>query len=499
MPTVTMDRITKRFPGILANNQVSFELQPGEVHALLGENGAGKSTLMHILTGLYRPDEGTITVDGQIVQLRSPKDALDRGIGMVHQHFTLVDTMTVAENFLIGQQGGMIKLGQIKRKIRELSQQFHLPVNPDAYIWQLSVGEQQRVEILRLLHRGANILILDEPTSVLTPQETNALGKTLRQLTAEGKAVIFITHKLREVMKLSDRVTILRRGRNTETLITTKTTSGELARHMIGREIRPIKNTESLSTDTVVLQLRNLHANNDRGLSALRGVTLDVHEGEIVGIVGVAGNGQRELAEVITGLRQSTEGTVHINRQNTTLLTTYSLVNVGVGHIPEDRLGIGVIRTMRVSDNLALKGYRNPPLSRGPILNHRAIGRFARALVSKFNISAAHTDIRVETLSGGNIQKVILAREITASHGLIIAAQPTQGLDIQAIESVHQVLLDIRRQGVAILLISEDLDELLALSDRVAVIFDGRIIGIADPKLTGLEEIGLMMAGTTTN
>ncbi|RME46804.1 MAG: ABC transporter ATP-binding protein [Chloroflexi bacterium] len=494
---VSMRGIVKRFPGVVANDHVDLEVRAGEIHALLGENGAGKSTLMNILSGLYRADAGEIYVHGRRVDIGSPRDAINLGIGMVHQHFMLVEPMTVIENIMLGLDGvGFVPAtDQIRQEIRELSAQYGLQVDPDAYIWQLSVGEQQRVEILRLLHRGADILILDEPTAVLTPQEADDLGRTLRQMAEEGKAVIFITHKLNEVMDFSHRVTVLRAGKNVDTLVTADTTPEELARLMVGREVLFQLEKKDRPPGEVVLSVQGLEALNDKGLPALKGVTFQVHEGEILGIAGVAGNGQRELAEVITGLRPATAGRVEVRGQNVTNRSPDRVIAIGVSHVPEDRLGMGLVPNLPVSDNLAMKGYRSEPLSRGPFLVRQAIREFAERLIALFDIATPGPATPVKLLSGGNLQKTILAREITAGRGLMVAVHPTHGLDVGATETVRKTLLEQRNEGAAILLISEDLDELLAISDRIAVMYEGEIMGVVDAEGANVEELGLMMAG----
>ncbi|MBS1252501.1 MAG: Galactose/methyl galactoside import ATP-binding protein MglA [Anaerolineales bacterium] len=496
-PAVEMRGIVKRFPGVIANDHVDLDVRAGEIHALLGENGAGKSTLMNVLSGLYREDAGEIHLRGQRVEIGSPRDAINLGIGMVHQHFMLVEPMTVAENFMLGleQLEFVPDEKQIERDIVELSKRYGLGVHPDAYIWQLSVGEQQRIEILRLLHRGAGILILDEPTAVLTPQEADELGRTLNQMAGEGKAIIFITHKLREVMAFSDRVTVLRDGENVDTLVTTETSRDELARLMVGREVLFRIEKEEREPGEVVLSVQNLEALNEKGLPALKNASFEVQAGEILGIAGVAGNGQRELAEVINGLREATSGTIRVRDQDVTNQSPGKMIAIGVSHVPEDRVGVGLVPNLPVSDNLALKGYREPPLSRGPFLVPKAIRDFAARLISLFDIATPSAETPVKLLSGGNLQKTILAREITAGRGLIVAVHPTHGLDVGATETVHQTLLEQRDEGAAILLISEDLDELLTLSDRIAVIYEGRIMGVTETDEADVEELGLMMAG----
>jgi ABC-type uncharacterized transport system ATPase subunit len=505
-PAVEMRGITKRFPGVLANDQVDFTVNAGEIHALLGENGAGKSTLMNVLAGLYRPDAGEIRVHGQLADIRSPRDATQLGIGMVHQHFMLVEPQTVAENIILGLDSPRFRLDmdRVAKEIRELSTRYGLQVDPGAFIWQLSVGEQQRVEILKMLYRGADILILDEPTAVLTPQESEDLGRTLSQMAHEGKAVIFITHKLDEVMAFSDRVTVLRRGRNVANFVTAETSKPELARQMVGREVvfRIDRadyrvDDQALTAARPMLEIHDLNALNDKGLPALQEVTLTVHQYEIVGVAGVAGNGQRELAEVITGLRPATAGRVLLDGHDITNRQPRRAIDLGLSHIPEDRMHTGLIANMSVSDNLILKDYRHPPLSRLGFLIQKALQRFTDRLIDEFEIATPSRDTLVKGLSGGNLQKAILAREITAGGDLMVAVHPTRGLDIGATEWVQRRLLEQRQKGAAILLISEDLDELLAVSDRIAVIYEGRIMAIVPTQEADVEEIGLMMAGTT--
>ncbi len=489
--------ITKRFPGVLANDHIDLDVYSGEVLALLGENGAGKSTLMNILSGLYHPDEGQIILHGQPVHFRSPRDAINHGIGMVHQHFMLVETLTAAENILLGWRsaGFLLRPDQVRREVTELSERYGLRVDPDAYIWQLSVGEQQRVEILKLLYRGADILILDEPTAVLTPQESAELSATLRQMADEGKAVIFITHKLDEVMAFADRVTVLRAGKVVATLPTAEATKEELARLMVGREVLFRLDKRACQPGKVALSVENLEALNDKGLPALRGVSFEVCEGQVLGIAGVAGNGQRELAEVITGLRPATGGRVRVWGRDITNRSPREAIEAGISHIPGDRAGVGLAPNLPVAENLAMKAYRRPPLARGPLLNRQALLSFAQRLIEAFRIATPTLQTPARLLSGGNQQRVVLAREITAGRGVLIAVHPTRGLDVGATESVRRTLLEQRDQGAAILLISEDLEELLELSDSIAVLFEGRIMGILPTDEADMEVLGMMMAG----
>ncbi|MBL7182857.1 MAG: ABC transporter ATP-binding protein [Anaerolineae bacterium] len=497
-PLVKMRGITKRFPGVLANDHVDLEVQAGQVHALLGENGAGKTTLMNVLSGLYRADEGEIYIKGRRANLQSPRDAIARGIGMVHQHFMLVEPQTVAENVILGLQTPrfFLNMARIEGRIAEFSRQYGLQVDPRARIWQLSVGEQQRVEILKMLYRGVEILIMDEPTAVLTPQEVEELFVTLRRMASEGKAVIFISHKLGEVMAISDLITVLRSGRVMATVEAGQTTKEELARMMVGREVLFHVEKTPVEPGEVVLEVRNLEALNDKGLLALKNVSFTIHQGEILGIAGVAGNGQRELAEVITGLRKTTEGRVFIAGCDLTNCSPRRVIREQVSHVPGDRLGMGLVPNLAVSDNVILKSYREPPLARGPFLDRSSIARFAARLIEAFSIVTPSQETPVKLLSGGNLQRTILAREISVAPRLMVAVHPTRGLDIGATESVRNLLLKQREEGAAILLISEDLDELLTVSDRVAVMYEGEIMGVVDAEDADIEEIGLMMAGT---
>jgi simple sugar transport system ATP-binding protein len=498
---VEMRGITKRFPGVVANEGVDFEAAVGEVHALLGENGAGKSTLSNILTGLYRPDEGEIFLYGEPVHFHSPRDALDAGVGMVHQHFRLVEPFTVAENVVLGDHrdaGRTFRLhrGAIERRVAELSDRYGLRVDPRAKVWQLSVGEQQRVEILKALYREARILIMDEPTAVLTPQESAALGETLRGMAAEGRTVIFISHKLHEVKAVADRVTVLRGGRSIGTVACAWTTPRSLAALMVGRELAEAPAREAARIPGGPgLGIANLHVDGDRGTEAVRGVWLDVRAGEIVAVAGVAGNGQREFAEAIAGMRAPTEGVVAVAGRAVRPGDPRAAIAAGIAYVPEDRLGTGIAPSLSVATNLALKSYRVPPDSSGPMLRLRTIRDRAVELIARYRIATPGPGVPARRLSGGNLQKVVLAREFESRPRVLVAAAPTRGLDVGAIETVHAYLRDAAAVGVAVLLISEDLDEILALADRVAVMFEGQVLGEVAAVNADVEEIGLLMAG----
>ncbi|MBZ4687708.1 MAG: ral nucleoside transport system ATP-binding protein [Clostridia bacterium] len=495
---VSMRGITKTFPGVLANSDVNFEAKKGEIHALLGENGAGKSTLMNILTGLYRPDEGEIWIKGEKVVFRSPKEAIAAGIGMVHQHFRLVQPFTVAENLILGspRPGRILNMKQVEKEITSISKKFGLEVDPRAKIWQLSVGEQQRVEIIKMLYRGADILILDEPTAVLTPQEVKELFKTLRMMADEGRAVIIITHKLHEVMAVADRVTVLRGGKYIGTVNKKETTKQELTKMMVGREIELSSNQDDYNPGEDVLILENINALNDKGYPALKNVNLTVKEGEILGIAGVAGNGQRELAEVVTGLREIQSGTLKINSKQYCNCSPLEIIDAGVAHIPEDRLGMGLVPSLGAVENIMLKEYRKKEMNKGLFLNHKLLKKKTGELIEEFGVKTASIDSPVKLMSGGNLQRLLIAREISCQPKFIVASYPVRGLDVGAIEAVHRILLEQRKAGAAILLISEDLEEIFALADRIAVLYEGEVMGVIRTSETTVEEIGLMMAGS---
>ncbi len=492
MDIVQMRGITKRFGPVVANDHIDFNLRKGEIHALLGENGAGKTTLMRILYGLYRADEGEILIEGWPARINSPKDAIALGIGMVTQHFALVPPLTVAENVVLGfTDGFVVDKAAIEQKVAEAAKRFGLEVDPSAVVRHLSVGQRQRVEILKALYREARVLILDEPTAVLVPQEIDALFETLERLRAQGLSVIFITHKLEEVMEISDRVTVLRDGRVVGTVETAKTNERDLARMMVGRETFGVHREERAVGERPLLQIERLSANDDQGLPALKGVSLVVHAGEILGIAGVGGNGQKELAEVLSGVRRPTAGRILVDGQDLTGATPDQFTAAGVGRIPEDRHA-GVVAELSVAENLALEHLHE--FTRGGMLDREAIRRHAEELIQQFQIKARPTD-KTRTLSGGNLQKLILARVLSRKPKVVIASQPTRGLDVGATEYVRQQLLQQRARGAAVLLISEDLEEILALSDRIAVMYEGEIVGLLPAQEADPERLGLMMSG----
>ena len=498
-----MRGISKRFGPVVANDRVDFEASWGEVHALVGENGAGKSTLMSILAGLYRPDSGEVEINGEPARLRSPRDAIAHGIGMVYQHFMLVEPFTVTENVVLGERRSGVdpELARVERELAALSEKHGLGVDPRSRIWQLSVGEQQRVEILRLLYLGARILVFDEPTAVLTPQEARSLLQTLRGMAAQGFSVVFISHKLDEVLGVADRISVLRRGQIVATTRPAETDRRTLARLMVGRELAELVDHpasephEPVVQGDVVLEVRDLYALGEKGLPALCGIDLDVRAGETLGIAGVAGNGQRELAETVTGLRPATAGSLRIDGKELTNRPAAEIARAGVAHIPEDRLATGLICGMDLSENAILRGYTRPPLCSGPFLASKAVASFTDRLIADNDVKTPGRWAKLRTLSGGNQQRLLLGRELAGEPRLIVAVHPTRGVDIGATEAVHQGLRDQRARGAAILLISEDLDELLALSDRIAVLFDGRVMGEMPATGADPEEIGLLMAG----
>jgi len=496
-PILRMKGITKRFPGVTANENINLDLKSGEVLALLGENGAGKSSLMNVLVGLYRPDEGTIEIKGQPVSIHSPADADTLGIGMIHQEFMLVETMSVAENIILGMLDLPLvpDLKKISKRISEISDRYNLKVDPQANIWQLSVGERQRVEILKLIYRGAEILILDEPTAVLTPQESQELNAVIQQMTREGKSAIFITHKMDEVMNFSDKVCVLQQGKLIATKLTSETNPRELAKLMVGKEVLFNLEKKPFKPGKVILSVEDVSALNSKGHRALRDINFKVHKREVFGIAGVAGNGQKELIEAITGLHKTTQGKIKIEQEDFTNQSPLKFIKAGVSHIPADRLKFGVSGTMEVAENLIMKNYRLPPTTAIGLLNFKVIKNFAIEMIGKFKISTPSQETHVKFLSGGNIQKTILAREIDACRNLLIAAYPSRGLDVGATEAVRSRILEQRDHNKAVLLVSEELEELLTVSDRIAVMFEGEIMGIVDADKTTIESLGLMMAG----
>lgn len=499
-PALAARGITRRFPGVLANDRVNFELAHGEIHALLGENGSGKTTLCKIFTGLYQPDDGEIQMDGTAVKFGSPAMACEAGIFMVQQHFSLVERLTVAENIILGWSQGRSRRYQpkmIQAEVAAVSQKFHLEVDPSAYVWQLSVGERQRVEILKALYRDAKILIMDEPTTVLTPAECEALFDNLRDLADLGTSVVFISHKLREVAALCDRVTVLRRGQSvgTSNIKEDGVDHRQLAHLMVGRDIAlKRKDSSSAAPDAaVVLSIDGLEVANDFGREEIRGLSLQIHRGEIVGLAGVAGNGQRELAEGITGLRRSSGGSVTVDGRRLRPGRVDDVIAAGVAYVPEDRLGTGLVPALKVIDNVALKSTRSRQFHRGPFLRLKRLLDYTNGLLEQFDVRGKASST-VRQLSGGNAQKVLLGREMSSNPKVLIVAALTRGLDVSAMESVRGLLLKAAADGVAVLLISEDLDEVLDLADRVAVIYRGEIIGTV-PADSDRGTIGLMMAG----
>jgi ABC-type uncharacterized transport system ATPase subunit len=502
MPSaVELRGITKRFPGVVANDGVHFEAAEGEVHALLGENGAGKSTLSNILTGLYRPDEGEIFLNGRAVAFHSPRDALDAGICMVHQHFRLVPPFTVAENVILGVHRGVGKKFLVHprarvRRVAALGERYRIAVDPRARIWQLSLGEQQRVEIVKALYREARILILDEPTAVLTPQEASSLFETLRVMAEEGRTIVFISHKLHEVKAVSDRVTVLRAGRNVETVETAGATQRSLAALMVGREIAGTERIERrVEIGHPVLAVAGLSAAGDRGDDAVRDVSLRVHAGEILAIAGVSGNGQRELAEAITGMRPPVSGSIVVEGRSLRGGDAREAIHAGIAHVPEDRLHTGVAPSLSIASNVVLKSYRGKLLAKGPLLKLRTIREHAASLIRRYDVRGGGPELPARQLSGGNLQKVVLAREFEGDPRVLVVASPTRGLDVAAIEAVHRYLREAAARGVGVLLISEDLDEIRALADRIAVMYEGAIVGEVDAGEATVEELGLLMAG----
>ncbi len=495
---LSMANISKRFPGVIANNQVSFDVRAGEVHALLGENGAGKTTLMNILYGLYQPDEGEIRLRDEVVRFRSPKDAMTKGIGLVAQHFHLARRHTVAENIGLGLKGVpfFFPTTRLREHITDLGKKYRLAVDPNALVWQLSPGEQQRVEILKALIQGAKILILDEPTSVLTPQEAESLFEVVGRMRDAGEAVIFISHKLDEVMAIADRITVLRKGAVVGTLNKSEASPSKLAQMMVGREMPNVQRKQTKPSGKIALEIRDVWARSERGVDALRGVNLDIKHGEILGVAGVAGNGQAELIEVLTGLHKIARGTMKLDSQDLSSLNAKELFEAGVAHIPEDRNHVGVVPSLSVAENMVLRQYRYKPFTKSGLLNWQAVATFADKAIKDYEVSTPSKDTVTRLLSGGNVQKVILARELSGEPKLVVASHPSYGLDVSATALTHELLFKQRERGAAVLLVSEDLDELFKLSDRIAVMFAGQVVAVVEAEGADREEIGLMMAGS---
>jgi simple sugar transport system ATP-binding protein len=493
--------ITKRFPGVLANDAVNFDLRSGEIHALLGENGAGKSTLMNILDGLYLPDAGEILVNGQPAVIHSPKDSIALGIGMVHQHFMLIPVFTVAENIMLGDEtvryGMVLDEKSVANRVRELSHQYGLDVDPDALVGQLPVGVQQRVEIVKALYRNAQILILDEPTAVLTPQEADELFVIMRQLTERGVSIIFITHKLKEVLAVADRITAMRRGKVVGTTVPSETNEPMLAAMMVGREVILKVDKAPAKPADKVLEVENLTVLDDREVEVVRGLSLEVRAGEILGIAGVQGNGQTELVEALTGLRRRKSGRVVLNNKELPELQPRLNVEAGQAHIPEDRHKHGLVLAFSIADNEVLCTYYQPPFARGLQRDFNAVEKNAAALVERFDIRTPTAQLPAKKLSGGNQQKVIVARELSRPIKLLVANQPTRGLDVGSIEYIHRQIVDMRDQGVGVLLVSAELDEITSLSDRIAVMYHGQIVATMDADKATRDELGLLMAGAS--
>ncbi|CAK6472479.1 ABC transporter ATP-binding protein [Peribacillus castrilensis] len=496
---IEMLNIRKEFPGIVANDNVTLQVKKGEIHALLGENGAGKSTLMNVLFGLYQPEQGEIRVNGKPVKITSPNIANDLGIGMVHQHFMLVDPFTVTENIILGKEpskAGKIDLKEASEEVRKLSEQYQLRVDPYAKIADISIGMQQRVEILKTLYRGAEILIFDEPTAVLTPQEIKELIYIMKALIKEGKSIILITHKLKEIMEVCDRVTVIRKGQGIGTVNVNESNPNELASLMVGREVLFKTEKTAATPSDVVLEVQELEVKDSRGVSAVRNLDLTVRAGEIVGIAGVDGNGQSELIEALAGLRKTTAGSIKLNGKEIRNLKPRKITEAGVGHIPEDRHKHGLVLDYSIGENIVLQTYYQRPFSKAGILNSKKIFEKARSLIKSYDVRTPSEYTPARALSGGNQQKAIIGREVDRNPDLLIAAQPTRGLDVGAIEFIHKRLIEQRDAGKAVLLISFELEEIMNVSDRIAVIYEGEIVAIVDPKETTEQELGLLMAGS---
>lgn len=495
---IEMREITKIFGEFVANDKINLELRKGEIHALLGENGAGKSTLMNMLAGLLEPTSGEIVVNGKSEKLDSPSNAASLGIGMVHQHFMLVEAFTVAENIILGSEvtnKGVLDLKKANADILELSERYGLAVDPTAKVADISVGAQQRVEILKTLYRGADILIFDEPTAVLTPAEILELMDIMKTLVKEGKSIILITHKLDEIRAVADRVTVIRRGKSIQTVSIEGATNKDLAEMMVGRSVSFVTEKEEAQPKEVVLQISDLVVNENRGVPAVKELSIDVRAGEIVGIAGIDGNGQSELIQAITGLRKVKSGSIKIKGQEVVGLSSRKITEMNVSHVPEDRHRDGLVLEMMLSENIALQTYYKEPLSKNGVLNYNQINSYARKLMEEFDVRAANEIVPASALSGGNQQKAIIAREVDRNPDLLIVSQPTRGLDVGAIEYIHKRLIGERDRGKAVLVVSFELDEILNLSDRIAVIHDGKIQGIVKPSETNKQELGVLMAG----
>lgn len=502
VPVLEMRDIRKTFPGVVANDGINLQLYAGEIHALLGENGAGKTTLMKILYGLYQADSGEIFINGNSVTVKSPKDAIDKGIGMVHQHFMLIPPFTVTENIILGMEpksGMVLDLKRAVQEVQAISERYSLKIDPYAKVESISLGMQQRVEIIKALFREAQILVLDEPTAVLTPQEVDELKLILRALADQGKAIVFITHKLKEVSGFCDRVTVIRRGRVIGSIEQEKTTIPELARMMVGRDVELTVQKAPAKPGEEVLRLENVTAQNSRRLPALRGISLSVRAGEILGIAGVEGNGQSELVEVINGLRKTTGGRILFEGKPIQNLRPRKIQSLGIYHVPEDRQKRGLILDFNIEENLVLEDYHRPPFRQGSWLNQVVIRNYARDLVERYDIRTPNSEVMAGSLSGGNQQKVVLARELSRNPKLLVVAQPTRGLDIGAIEFVHKRLVEERDKGKAILLVSLELDEIMALADRIIVMYEGQITGVLSREEATEERLGLLMLGGHDN
>ncbi|KZB93210.1 heme ABC transporter ATP-binding protein [Bacillus sp. VT 712] len=495
---IEMLNIRKEFPGIIANDNITLQVKKGEIHALLGENGAGKSTLMNVLFGLYQPEKGEIKVKGKAVKITNPNIANDLGIGMVHQHFMLVQNFTVTENIILGNEptkAGKINIAKAAKEIEALSNQYGLSVDPYAKIEDISVGMQQRVEILKTLYRGAEILIFDEPTAALTPQEITELIEIMKRLIKEGKSIILITHKLKEIMAVCDRCTIIRKGVGIGTVTVSETNPDELASLMVGREVHFKTEKKTAEPKDAVLTIDGLVVEDARGVAAVNDLSLTVRAGEIVGIAGVDGNGQTELIEALTGLTKIKSGFIKLNESDLTKLSARKITESGVGHIPQDRHKHGLVLDYTIGENIALQTYYKEPMSKRGILNYKEIYRKAKELIAEYDVRTPSEYTQARSLSGGNQQKAIIAREVDRSPELLIAAQPTRGLDVGAIEFIHRKLIEERDKGRAVLLVSLELDEVMNLSDRIAVVYEGKIVDIVNPNETNEQELGLLMAG----